>query len=306
MIGLSPMDGITDAAFRFITDKYGHPDIIFTEFISARGINRHIKRLFPAIIHHKTKTPTVAQVFGADPEEIYKAFFIIAAMGFDGLDINMGCPDKSVTKNGGGAALILQPQLARRIILAAKKARDEWQLIYPGRSRRTISVKTRIGYDKPNTKEWIGQLLDVRPDFISLHGRTFRQLYSGAADWDEIKKAADLTRKLKLKLYGNGDIKSLKDAEEKIKTYRLDGVLIGRAALGNPWVFNDHVPTKAERFKAMIEHCEKFMELTPDLYFPSLRKHLAWYCRGFAGAAEMRNRLMKVENINDVKLIINH
>jgi tRNA-dihydrouridine synthase B len=107
MIGLAPMDGVTDAAFRYIVDKYGRPDMLFTEFVSAKGINQGIKRLLPALVHHETKTPTVAQVFGSDPDQIYKIFFKIAAMGFNGMDINMGCPDKSVTKQGGGAALIL-------------------------------------------------------------------------------------------------------------------------------------------------------------------------------------------------------
>jgi nifR3 family TIM-barrel protein len=292
IIGQAPMDGITDAAFRYITDKYGHPDVLFTEFIPVEGIVQERERLFSALIHHPSQTPLVAQFVGTTPEAFYKASIIVSKRGFRGIDINMGCPDQNICKKGAGAALIHNPKLAGKIIKAAKKG------------PLPVSVKTRVGYDRPATKNWISTLLEAEPDLITVHGRVKTQLYSGRADWNEIGKAADLAKNTKTLILGNGDIRSADEARSKSKEYQVNGVLIGRASLGNPWVFQGKEPTLEERFKVMIEHSEKFMEMTPHLNFHSLRKHLAWYAKNFERASRMRDRLMKVNNIDDVKSII--
>jgi len=236
----------------------------------------------------------IAQFFGCEPEYFYQAALVALEKGFDGVDINMGCPDKSVFHRGAGAALIIQPKLAKEIILSVKKAVQ---------NRIPVSVKTRTGYKIPQTKEWISQLLEAEPDVICLHARTFAQKYSGRADWEQIGIAADLARPTKTKIFGNGDIKSRQQALEKIKQYNLAGVLIGRAALGNPWIFKGVVPTTEERFKVLLEHCEKFRDFFPKSDFSIMRKHLAWYIKDFPHAAEVRNQLMQVKNIDDVKKI---
>jgi nifR3 family TIM-barrel protein len=304
IIGLAPMDGITDAPFRNIIDIYGKPDIIYTEFISIKGLLIGKPAIDRMLLRHKTKTPIIAQLFGNNPDLFYKASFIVLKNDFDGIDINMGCPDRSVFNRGGGAGLILKPKLAKEIILSVKKAVSDWKEKNNCLKNITVSVKTRTGYKEHQTKEWINNLLGVSPDFICLHGRTYQQKYSGKADWNQIGIAADLAKNTKTKIFGNGDIKSRQEAIDKIKQYNLAGVLIGRAALGNPWIFKGVSPEIEERFKVMLEHCKKFQQFFPESDFKIMRKHLAWYAKGFKGSAEMRNRLMQTNNVSDVKKII--
>jgi len=331
IIGLAPMDGVTDGAMREIADIYGHPDVIFTEFVPVTAIKKGIVKVLVSLKRHQTKTPIVAQFFGNDSDAFYQAFFVAAELGFDGVDINMGCPAHSVAQRGGGAGLIKNPELARRIIKSCKQAVKDWsdgikinnvklhknifkflqennikERIKSSvmRSLIPVSVKTRIGYDKSITEEWIGQLLEEEPDVISVHGRTLKQLYHGKADWEEIAKAAKLAKKTQTLILGNGDVKSVEEAKLKVKKYKVDGVLIGRAALGNPWVFTNKIPMTKERFKVMLEHCQKFIEYRPDMKIFPMRKHFTWYCRGFDGAAKMRDQLMHVDSIDEVKKII--
>lgn len=304
VIGIAPMDGITDAPFRYITDVYGKPDIIYTEFVSVKGLILGRPAMQRMLLRHQTDTFTVAQFFGNEPEYFYQAAQVALEKGYDGVDINMGCPDKSVFNRGGGAGLILQPRLAKEIVLSVQKAVKEGTKKLKIKKHITVSVKTRTGYKNHQTKEWISNLLEVEPDFICLHGRTFAQKYSGLADWEQIGIAAELTKKTKTKIFGNGDIKSRTEALEKIKQYNLAGVLIGRAALGNPWIFKGVIPTTKERFKVLLEHCKKFREFFPESDFSIMRKHLAWYVKNFPHAAEVRNQLMQVKSIDDVKKII--
>jgi len=347
IIGLAPMDGVTDGAMREITDIHGHPNVIFTEFVPVTAIKKGIVKVLYSLKHHQTKTPLVAQFFGNDPDAFYQAVFIAGELGYDGVDINMGCPARSVAQRGGGAGLIKNPKSAQQIIKTCKQAAKDWsegrkisqiklnqgildfikiqnqtrkkQLLRPSKSRCNrdevgtesvarslipISIKTRIGYDKPITEEWISQLLEIKPDAITVHGRTLRQLYHGKADWEEIAKAVKIAKKTQTLILGNGDVKSIEEAKEKVKKYKVDGVLIGRAALGNPWVFADKIPMTKERFKVMLEHCNLFIKYRPDLKIVPMRKHFAWYCKGFDGAAKMRDQLMRVNTLDEIKKII--
>jgi len=328
VLALSPMDGVTDAAFRYITDTYGKPGILFTEFTAVEAISRGKTAVMHAFIYHQTKTPTVAQIFGTEVDSFYKSALVCAAMGFDGVDINMGCPAKNVSERGAGAGLILQPKLAQEIVKAVQKGVHDWsegvtleqagihedviafiklQPFHALESERRlipVSVKTRIGYDKPVIKEWISNLLETEPVNISLHGRTLKQMYTGLADWEEIGKAADLVKQTKTTILGNGDVHSREEALNKISQYNLDGVLIGRAAFGNPWVFSGHQPTAEDRMKIAIEHTKSFEKLTPNNHFLSMRKHLAWYCKGFPNATDLRMELMKVQNAADVEQLL--
>lgn len=329
IIGLSPMDGVTDAAYRYIMDTHGHPSILMTEFIPVEGIAHGAVKLMSAFTYHKTDTPVIAQIYGVDIPSYYMSAFIVAEMGFSGLDINMGCPDKNVSKRGAGAGMIRQPQHGQNIICETKKAIADWaegrkiedvglpnkivryvkdyvkaRGITVKRRKIPVSVKTRIGVDKIVTEDWIKTLLEVEPANISLHGRTLKQLYSGQADWEEIGKAAALVRQTNTSILGNGDITSLADAHEKINTYNLDGVLIGRATYGNPWIFAGREATPIERLNIAIEHVQAFYDLTPELNFLSMRKHLAWYCKGIVNAAETRAKLMQVTSVDEVREIL--
>lgn len=329
IVGLAPMDGVTDAAFRYITDKYGAPDVLFTEFIPVEAIEKGTDRVLPAFIHHKTSTPIIAQIFGHDLKAFYKAAIVAAEMEFDGVDINMGCPDKHVVARGGGAALILQPKHATKVIETVKKALRDWSQgltlhtagisdeiisfikIFRGkfgieniRRLLPVSVKTRIGYDKIITKDWIGHLIESEPAAISLHGRTLKQLYSGKADWNEIGIGSSLCFKANIVFFGNGDVRSAQEALQKAKQYKTSGILIGRASLGNPWVFRNTVPTLKERFDVILEHTQKFMEYRPDLKLSPMRKHFTWYCKGFENSAKVRNELMHVSSLNELRTIL--
>lgn len=326
IIGQSPMDGVTDPAFRYITDRYGKPDILFTEFVSVEGLGKGVAKLLTSFIKHNTSTPTVAQIYGTQIKDFYRTAILIAELGFSGIDINMGCPNQNISQRGAGAGLIKTPLIAQMIIKTVKKAIEDWHngakienLEFSDsicawvtkhrpsnitRNKLPISVKTRIGYDRIITKDWISYLLETIPSAISIHGRTLKQLYGGKVNWEEIARASELSKNTKTKILGNGDICSISDAQDKIQRFKLDGILIGRASLGNPWVFaNKHVSTSV-RLKTALEHCRVFEQLTPEGHFISLRKHLTWYCKNFRNSSKLRDKLMHTNTISEVEKIL--
>jgi len=264
VIGLSPMDGVTDASFRAIVAQQGKPDVAFTEFTHVHDICRGPEVCLEPLIYSEMERPMVAQLYGNDPELFYQAAHAVCELGFDGLDVNMGCPSKSVAASGSGAGLIRTPELARAILQAAKRGIEDWaggrtleqagftparvaafQRLNQERGgengtiRRTIplSVKTRIGYDSVTVESWIEYLMQEQPALISLHGRTLRQMYRGEADWSSIARAAAVMQGTGTLLFGNGDIHSLQDAMVRVRETGVDGVLVGRAVLGAPWFF---------------------------------------------------------------------
>lgn len=326
IIGMAPMDGVTDAAMRRITTEIGKPSVVFTEFTNVEGLSRSALTLLDAFIYYPTQTPTIAQIFGTTPEDFYTATLIVCHMGFDGVDINMGCPDKNVSKRGAGAGLIRTPELASSIVKSVKNAVEDfvngkklsdthltqemidkinsiiskYSLIIE-RKYIPVSVKTRIGFDEIVTKDWITHLCNQNIAGITLHGRTLKQMYTGYANWDEIALAANIARTYNIPLLGNGDIKNYEDAKNKMQTYVVDGVLIGRATYGNPWIFTNHIPTKKEKLNTAVKHADYFAHMLPEANFLSLRKHLSWYCHGFDGAKELRIALMKTNSFFDVQ-----
>jgi nifR3 family TIM-barrel protein len=275
----------------------------------------------------------VAQLFGVNPQAFYVSSIIVCALGFDGVDINMGCPSKSVSGRGGGAGLINSPELAGEIIAAVKKGVDDWvngieiskiglkkEFTDTGewkseRKEIPVSVKTRLGYKQIEIDRWIKELIEFEPAAITLHGRTFKQMYSGEANWEEIQKAAEIVRdsKLDIKVFGNGDVHSREEASEKINTYGVSGVLIGRAAMGNPWVFRRQTADggqqmieigREERFEVMVEHCRAFEIFNPQVGFFPMRKHLAWYVKGLPDAAALRRKLVEAKSAQEVVEIL--
>ncbi len=325
IIGLAPMDGVTDASFRHMACKYGKPSVVFTEFTNVEGLAHGATTMLKAFWYEEAERPVVAQIFGVEVEAFYEATVMLASLGFDGVDVNMGCPVNKVAKQGSGAGLIQTPDLAKKIIRTCQKAAKDWangisleeagvhpEIIrecarradLPASPRRLlpISVKTRIGYSAPVTETWIKHLLETKPAAITLHGRTLKQLYSGQADWEEIAKAAALVGPTQTVFLGNGDLKTMAEARAKIAEIKgLDGVLIGRATFGNPWFFSDHSPTAAELISAIIEHSHYLQTQFPDQHFDTLRKHLAWYCHSFPGARALRGQLMMAKNAEEVE-----
>lgn len=351
IIGLSPMDGVTDAAFREIVAIHGNPDVMFTEFTHVGDLCHGARRGFDTLTYSPRQRPIVAQLYGKDPEMFYQAAHMICELGFDGLDINMGCPSKNVASSGSGAGLIRTPELALKIMDATRRGIQDWasgqSLEEAGVKRRTLatidelqsatpsdhitarhrhtiplSVKTRIGFDSVVIDEWSDCLVQGKPEVISIHGRTLKQMYRGSADWEAIQQAASRIRQLGILALGNGDIRSLTEAMERITTAQVDGVLIGRAALGNPWLFEQIntmrqamreeralvFPSRAialdAKFELMVQHAQCFEQLNGRERFPRMRKHLGWYCSGFPHAASMRADMVRASCTQDVTALL--
>lgn len=372
IIGLAPMDGVSDAPFRYITATHGKPSLLITEFTNVEALNHGAVKALTAFIYDEIERPIVAQVYGTNPDAFYKACFVACELGFDGIDINMGCPSKAVSGNGAGAGLIRTPMLAQEIIRSCQQAAQDWangKTIYeaeihrdiinyiekiqsgfrpdtqntpnrpfqdglghigtienlnhpdglkpftPVRRVLPISVKTRIGYDLIITEDWIKNILECEVANISLHGRTLKQMYTGLANWDEIAKAAQLVHSsgLPTTLIGNGDIKSFAEAHQKIADYGVDGVLIGRGAFGEPWIFEKNAdgsePRKRnieEKLAVALEHARRY-EQTFGIgvkSFAPMKKHFGWYCTDFPYAKELRVKLMRAENADQIEQTI--
>lgn len=319
IIGLSPMDGVTDASMRFVAKKYGQPDIIYTEFVSAEGLWRIKKRgdmehrIWNELKYSEIERPVIAQIFGSDPEAFFEAAKICVELGFDGIDINMGCPSPGLEKRGGGAGLIRDKCNAREVIEATRR----------GAGDLPVSVKTRIGSEAPDP-EWWKLLAEMKLPAVAMHGRSFKQLYSGEADWEVLLQAAEVIRASGAKFLGNGDVKELKVAtKQELKivtksgreidlTGKMDGVLIGREALGNPWVLrkDNYVPKVEEKLKVAVEQAKKYQELFNENYdevhyqFFPMRKHLACFARGFEGSVGLRKKLMTADNAEEVEIMV--
>lgn len=336
IIALSPMDGVTDQPYRFIQKKYGNPALIYTEFTSVEGICHGALKLLTDFFYDETQRPIIAQIYGHTPEYFRQTATLLCELGFDGIDINMGCPAKSVQHSGSGAALIKTPELAQKIIRETQAGVKDWVNGKTSRDckditeeiaeevekrhknlpttcqehiSRPVSVKTRIGFSHPVVDEWIPTLLECKPAAIGLHGRTLKQQYGGFANWDQIAKAAHYCSQAEVPILGNGDVKTLEDAYEKCKTYRVDGVLIGRGSFGNPAVFLEKIPEKyPSQFALAIEHSQLFEQFYAGHerfnFFP-MRKHLGWYVRGMEGAAELRSKLFQANSSEEVRGILN-
>jgi len=336
-IGLAPMDGITDYPFRSITKKYGRPSVMFTEFTSVEGLGHGAKVLLDDFQFDELQRPIVAQIYGTTPLFFYQTALLLCALGFDGIDINMGCPAKSVQLGGAGAALIKTPELAKTIIRSVKRAVADWQqgfdlfankeidpeillevqnrhlqlpTTYQSRARFIpVSIKTRVGYETPVINDWIPTLLEEAPDLITIHGRTLRQGYANKANWELIAQAADLIHQTDTLVFGNGDVDSYQSAQEHQKLYQVDGVLIGRASFGDPFVFLPPTDESEKPSLAQIalEHAklyENTYQHHPKYYFAPMRKHLGWYMRGFANAKQVRIELFQSKSPAEVESIL--
>jgi len=344
------MDGVTDPSFRFISAKYGRPDVLFTEFTNVEGICLSPKVLLDDLIYQDLERPVVAQVYGYSPESFYKVAHIVCELGFDGLDINMGCPAKNVASRGCGAALILDPPHAKAILQATRQGVEDWAAGRPlsdiqfesflvarvaqmnlkrsgserpsMRRKIPISVKTRIGYDKNIIEQWIPSLLEEKPAAISIHGRTLKQMYRGEADWSAISQAVHLARGTGTLILGNGDLGSMDKVLSRIRETQVDGVLIGRAALGSPWIFRNRLDVKKAlgnnlqgmipqqfvdlktRFQILLEHTHHYHNLKDGHRFVGMRKHFGWYCKSFYKASDLRVQLLQTENPQEVEALL--
>jgi MAF protein len=345
------MDGVTDAPFRAVMAKFGRPDVIFTEFVPVEAITHNAVRVMQDFLYSEVERPVVAQIYGGDPESFYKVAHVVCELGFDGIDINMGCPAKKVVHRGCGAGLIQTPELAKQIVRAVQRGVKDWadgqKLETLGLSNRIlkwvtdfksplplgervrvratipVSIKTRIGYSENTVTDWVKHLLETEPVAITLHGRTLKQMYKGEADWEAIAAAAEIIRQTPTLVLGNGDIKSAADAVQKIRASKVDGVLIGRATYGNPWILTQkddirravaegplperHGVTPEEAMECMLEHARCFEEIRPDIRYVAMRKHFTWYAKWIPTLRARRKELMQINSYRElVELIDRH
>lgn len=316
---LAPMADVTDAPFRRMIAKYsshvrkdgtvGGPDVMWTEFVAADGLVRATpegkKLLMADLIYSEEERPIVAQLFTSNPVHMEQAARLCLELGFDGVDINMGCPDKSIEKQGCGSAMIKNPESARAVIRAAKKgARSDEEDGIP------VSVKTRLGYNKDELEEWLPAILQEEPAALTLHARTRKDMSKVAARWERVKRAVEIRNELgsKTLILGNGDALSIEDAQSKVDATGADGVMLGRAIFGNPWLFHNEKDISnvsiEERLRVMIEHTKLFVELLPFKNFAVMKKHYKAYVNTFAGAAELRATLMEKNSVEEIEKVV--
>ena len=302
---LAPMADVTDAAFRSMFAKYGKPDVTWTEFVSADGLVSGGREVLKYdLLYSEKERPIVVQLFSSNPTKMREAACYVASLGFDGIDINMGCPDKSVEKQGAGAAMMKDMKKAGEIIQAVKDGIKDSK-----KKNVSISVKTRIGYSKNQISEWIPFLLSQDIDALTIHARTRKEMSEAPARWEHVKEVVEIRNKMKVKtkIIGNGDVRDLKHGMELAKETGCDGVMLGRAVFGAPWIFSrrEKIPTVEQKLKIMLEHTKLYEKLLGKVKnFAVMKKHFKAYVNGFDGAKELRVKLMETHSYKEVDKIV--
>lgn len=302
---LAPMEGVTDTVFRQIVASTGKPDLFFTEFVPVDALlSPGHEKILRSLKFTEAERPIVAQIWGTEPEKFYQVAKMLYKMKFDGIDINMGCPDKNAVKKGACAALIKNPELAKEIINATIK----------GASGLPVSVKTRIGFREIDTENWVTTLLKTPISALILHLRTAREMSKVPAHWEEIGKAVKIRSRLQSKtlIIGNGDVKSLKEAKDKCQKYSIDGVMIGRGIFDNVWLFNKNITntTPQQKINLLIKHLNLFKKTWGDKqssrpdglkkHFELMKKFVKCYVNNFKGAVATRDKLMKAKSLDEL------
>lgn len=308
---LAPMADVTDCAFRKLIAKYSEdPDadplerpygrVFWTEFVSADGLAHPVARekLMIDLQYSAAEHPIVAQIFGSNPDNIREAARLCADLGFDGIDINMGCPDRSIERQGAGSGMIKTPEVARTVIRAAKE----------GAGDVPVSVKTRLGYNKNEIETWVPALLEEDIAVLTMHLRTRKEMSKVPAHWDQMKRIVEIRNEMgkDTLIIGNGDATDIADAQSKATESGCDGVMIGRGVFGNPWLFANSNPSLQEKLKVMIEHTKLFEQMLGEVKnFAIMKKHYKAYVNGFPGSKELRMELMDAQNAAEIEKITN-
>lgn len=301
---LAPMANVTDAVFRRVIVSHGKPDVTWTEFVSADGLCHPKGReaLLRDLWFTEGERPVVAQLFTASPERMFEAAKLVAGLGFDGIDINMGCPDKNVMKQGAGAACMKDPKLAQELIVAAREGAEAGAR---SASRQLpISVKTRLGFNEDSLETWLPHLLEAKPAAITVHARTKKEMSKVPARFERVKRAVEIASGSGTLIIGNGDVKDLWEAEEKIRETGADGIMLGRAIFGNPWLFdkNKTAVTVEEKLRAAVEHTKLFEEVWGNTKsFELMKKHYQAYINHFPQAKELRVQMMACRSAREIE-----
>jgi tRNA-dihydrouridine synthase len=294
---LAPMEDVTDTVFRQIIISCGRPDVFFTEFTNcdalfSDGETSAMQRLQ----FTKKERPLIAQIWGMHPNTYYKAAKRLVEMDFDGIDINMGCPERSILKQGACSALIKNRPLAKEIIESVRE----------GAGNLPVSVKTRLGFSEMQTADWIGFLLEQNLDALTVHARTVKEESKVPAHWDEIGSIVSLRDVMKRKtvIIGNGDVLDIADGLEKVKKQGVDGVMLGRAIFHNPFLFDPKHAildwTPKQRMTLLKKHVELYEKTWGNKkHYPTLKKYFKIYIQGFSGASDMRLQFMQTNSTQE-------
>lgn len=290
-IHLAPMAGVTDLAFRLICKEYADVGLT-TEMVSAKGLFYKDKKTASLMTLDEREKPISIQIFGSEPEIIGKIIPEVEKFSPSAIDINMGCPMPKIVNNGDGSALMKNPELAGRVVRAAKDA-----------ATVPVTVKIRKGWDEKTAPEFAKVLENAGADMITIHGRTREQFYQGTADWDVIREVKE---SVKIPVIGNGDIFSGEDAKRMLEETGCDGVMIGRGAQGNPFIFKQvneylntgkitYFPTNKEKLEAAIHHINLVCELKGEHRgVLEARKHIAWYIKGIPHSNELKTKVFTI------------
>jgi nifR3 family TIM-barrel protein len=301
---LAPMAGVSEAPFRQICRRMG-ADVLISEFLSSEAIRRRIRNTLEGAEFEPVERPIGIQIYGADPAAMAEAARVITdEYEPEFIDINFGCPVKKVVQRNGGSGCLRDIDLVTRIIKAVISA-----------THLPVTVKTRSGWSD-TTRDPVGialRMQDAGARAFTLHARTRTQMFSGHADWDEIARVVEA---LDIPVIGNGDIQSAADVVRMRAHTGCAGVMIGRGAFGNPWLFREArallsgreapaPPAAAERFRVALEHARLALRLQGDTRKTVIefRKHLGWYTKGLHGAGELRQRLFQIESIAEAEAI---
>ena len=298
---LAPMEGVTDVMFRQVVARAGRPDLFFTEFTnvssyaSEKGRANALERLEVA----PSDKPIIAQIWGKNPEHFAECAGALEELGFSGVDLNFGCPDKNVNKAGGGAAMIKTPELARECLKNARSA-----------TNLPVSVKTRLGWSQANEyKEWFPVLLSEHPAALTIHLRTKKEMSKVPAHFELIPEMISLrdTISPETKLIINGDIKNKTEAMRLHEKYpEVDGFMIGRGVFLNPYCFTDYQPTRDDLIGLLKYHLELFAqyETQHKVSYEPMKHFFKIYVNNFPGASEIRAKLMETHDVRSAKDIL--
>jgi tRNA-dihydrouridine synthase len=298
---LAPMEDVTDTVFRRMLLNTGRPDVYFTEFTNVDGLQSvGDKIVSQRLTYHTQEHPIIAQVWGNNPDNFALAAKRIIDLGFDGIDINFGCPQKSVTSQGCGAALINKQPLVHEIIQATLSVTN---------GTIPLSIKTRIGINTIITDEWIPFLLSHDIAALTIHGRTAKEESKVPCHWDEIAKAVTIRNNQQSKtiIIGNGDVLSKDDGLNKVKESGVDGIMIGRGIFTNPFLFSDtpNGHTVGEYLELLIQHVTLYDDVWQGKkHYPILKKYYKIYVAGFQSASDLRAKLMETHTTKEAKEIV--
>jgi len=292
---MAPMAGITDSPYRRVLRRHGCPAVT-TEMISSEGLIRRGEGSLALLEYHPEEHPILAQLFGAKPAVMAEASRLVTELGFDGIDINMGCPVKKVIRSGAGAAMMRTPALAAAVVSAVRAA-----------TPLPLTVKLRSGWslDEINALDLARRVVDAGADAVTLHPRTRTQYYAGRADWRLI---GQLVQALSVPVIGNGDVRAPADARAMSRATGCAAVMVGRAAMGDPFLpaalaGGPYPPSAEQRLAAFCTHLDLVVALLGSEHRAAvrMRKHLVWYARGLPGVADLRRELHRFERADQLK-----